>query len=330
MASSFQVLLDATVRHLTDLQGAGTRFVQLDPATLARLDPGRAGSPVAVGSRARPASIASPPSRFAPPPVSPRPAPPPRPPLIRPRAVSEVGVVTPDSTGVPVPAPVGRPEALSPVEKRAALEQVRERALACVLCPHLVRSRTQVVWGDGDPEAELMFVGEAPGAEEDRQGLPFVGPAGQVLTKVIEAMGYGREAVYIANVLKCRPDLPPGMSGNRAPRPEEMETCKPYLLEQIALIRPKVIVTLGLTAVQGLLGVRTTLGAVRGRWQDFRGTPVMPTFHPAYLLRAEQGPDRGKTEKRKTWEDMLRVLERLDRPITERMRGFFRPSASAG
>lgn len=168
-----------------------------------------------------------------------------------------------------------------------------------------------------------MFVGEAPGADEDRLGEPFVGRAGQLLTKIITAMGYSRSTVYIANILKCRPNLPPGMSGNRAPRPEEMDTCKPYLLSQIEIIRPQVIVALGLTAVQGLLGIRTTMGGVRGRWQDFRGIPVMPTFHPSYLLRSEDGADKGRAEKRKTWEDMLQVLERLQRPISDRMRGFF-------
>lgn len=204
------------------------------------------------------------------------------------------------------------------------MEELRQRAVVCERCSHLARSRTQVVFGVGHLDAELMFVGEAPGAEEDLAGEPFVGPAGQVLTRIITAMGYSRDTVYIGNVLKCRPDLPPGTStGNRAPRPDEMETCKPYLLRQIEIIRPRVLVALGATAVQGLLGLTSTLGSVRGRWQQFQGVPVMPTYHPAYLLRAERGPDRGFREKRKTWEDMLLVLERLGRPITERMRGFF-------
>ena len=168
-----------------------------------------------------------------------------------------------------------------------------------------------------------MFVGEAPGAEEDRKGEPFVGPAGQLLTRIIQAMGLSREGVYIANILKCRPDMPPGAWGNRPPRPEEMDTCKPYLLEQIEIIRPKVLVALGGTAVAGLLGVRSPMGSIRGRWHDFHGTPLMATFHPSYLLRSEEGPDRGHAEKRKTWEDMLLVLERLELPITEKMRGYF-------
>jgi len=175
-----------------------------------------------------------------------------------------------------------------------------------------------------------MFVGEAPGAEEDRQGEPFVGPAGQLLTRIIGAMGYSRETVYIANILKCRPDLPPGTRGNRAPRPEEMDTCKPYLLGQVEIIRPKAIVALGLTAVQGLLGLKGTMGSVRGRWHTFRGIPVMATFHPSYLLRSEDSPDRGFSEKRKTWEDMLQVLGRLERPITDKMRGYFLRAGGGG
>lgn len=203
------------------------------------------------------------------------------------------------------------------------MDALRQSALPCQKCPHLVGSRTQVVFGVGSVDAELMFVGEAPGAEEDRQGEPFVGPAGQLLTKIIGAMGFGRDTVYIANILKCRPDLPPGTRGNRAPRPEEMETCKPYLASQIDIIRPRVIVALGLTAVNGLLGPKPSMGSVRGRWFEFRGIPVLPTFHPSYLLRSEDNPDRGFGEKRKTWEDMLLVLERLGRPVTDKMRGFF-------
>jgi len=134
--------------------------------------------------------------------------------------------------------------------------------------------------------------------------------------------------VYIANILKCRPDLPPGSSGNRPPRADEMDRCRPYLVSQVEIIRPKVIVALGLTAVQGLLGVQGTMGSLRSRWQEFRGIPVMPTYHPSYLLRAEEAPDRGHSEKRKTWEDMLKVLEKLGRPITPKMRGYFQKPAA--
>jgi uracil-DNA glycosylase len=213
-----------------------------------------------------------------------------------------------------------RPQEFAPDAKFDAL---CEAALACVKCPHLARTRTQVVFGVGNPKAELMFVGEAPGADEDAQGEPFVGRAGQLLTKIIQAMGYRREDVYIANVLKCRPDMPPGVSGNRKPTPEEMSTCLPWLERQIDLIKPRVMVALGATAVEGLLGASAPVSKVRGRWLDFRGTPVMATYHPAYLLR-----NQSISEKRKVWEDMLQVLERLGRPINEKQRKFFTKTES--
>lgn len=203
--------------------------------------------------------------------------------------------------------------------KAANLAAMRGPVLACAKCPQLVASRKQVVFGVGNPEAELMFVGEAPGADEDLAGEPFVGKAGQLLTKIIETMGYQRRDVYIANVLKCRPDTPPGESGNRKPTAAEMETCKPYLLEQIKIIQPRVIVALGSVAVEGLLGEQKLgITKTRGSWREFHGVPLMPTFHPAYLLR-----NQSLAEKRKVWEDMLAVLEKLGRPISERQRTFF-------
>jgi DNA polymerase len=202
--------------------------------------------------------------------------------------------------------------------KAGRLAALRTPVLACARCAHLVKSRTQVVFGVGNPEAELMFVGEAPGEDEDRQGEPFVGKAGQLLTKIIETMGVRREDVYIANVLKCRPDMPPGVPGNRKPKPEEMATCLPYLLQQIEIIQPRVMVALGATAMEGLLGETAPMARLRGRWHDFRGTPLMATYHPAYLLR-----NQSLGEKRKVWEDMLMVMEKLGMPISEKQRGFF-------
>jgi DNA polymerase len=163
-----------------------------------------------------------------------------------------------------------------------------------------------------------MFVGEAPGADEDEQGEPFVGKAGQLLTRIIQTMGFTRDTVYIANILKCRPDTPGQAMGNRKPTTEEMKTCLPYLLAQIDLIQPQVLVALGATAVEGLLGTGGGITKLRGQWQEFRGVPLMPTFHPAYLLRTE-----ALSEKRKVWEDMLRVLERLGRPTSEKQRNYF-------
>jgi uracil-DNA glycosylase len=205
------------------------------------------------------------------------------------------------------------------LDKAALLEPIRTRVSVCVKCPHLARTRTQTVFGVGNPDAELMFIGEAPGADEDRRGEPFVGRAGQLLTKIIETMGFKRSDVYIANVLKCRPDMPPNSSGNRPPTPVEMETCLPYLAEQIDIIQPKVLVALGATAVEGLLGTRGVMRELRGKWHSHQDTPLMITYHPSYLLR-NQAP----SEKRKVWEDMLQVLERLDRPITEKQRNYFR------
>ncbi|MBM3840976.1 MAG: uracil-DNA glycosylase [Verrucomicrobia bacterium] len=195
---------------------------------------------------------------------------------------------------------------------------LRERALVCRKCPHLAQSRKNVVFGVGDIHCPLMFVGEAPGADEDAQGEPFVGAAGQLLTRIIKAMGFSRDTVYIANILKCRPDTPDQAYGNRKPTPEEMQTCSPYLLEQIDLIQPKVIVALGATAVEGLLGRTEGISRLRGQFQEFRGVPVMPTFHPSYLLRNES-----LAVKRQVWEDMLKVLEKLNVPITEKQRNYF-------
>jgi DNA polymerase len=216
-------------------------------------------------------------------------------------------------------APVSEAKpALSPEAKAAAFAELRERALACVKCEHLAASRQNVVFGVGSLDAELMFIGEAPGADEDQQGEPFVGKAGQLLTKIIQAMGLTRETVYIANILKCRPDTPGQSAGNRKPTREEMQTCIPFLHEQIDLVRPKVIVALGATAVEGLLGKTIGITKLRGTWKTYRGTPLMPTYHPAYLLR-NQAP----SEKRRVWEDMLKVMEKLGLSISQKQRNYF-------
>jgi DNA polymerase len=154
----------------------------------------------------------------------------------------------------------------------------------------------------GSRQAEIMFIGEAPGADEDEQGEPFVGRAGQLLTKIIEAMGLTREEVYIANILKCRPP------NNRPPLPDEAANCLPYLLRQIELVRPKAIVALGATALRGLLNVESSISRVRGNWYLFHDVPLMPTFHPAYLLR-------NPSAKREVWQDMQAVLTKLGKPI---------------
>ena len=200
--------------------------------------------------------------------------------------------------------------------------ELEKAILSCQKCAHLVRSRTQVVFGVGNRNAELVFVGEAPGEEEDLQGQPFVGKSGQLITKIMQAMGFEREDVFIVNVLKCRPNMPEGESGNRRPKPDEMHTCLPWLREQLTLIKPKVVVALGATAIEGLLGETRPLRDLRGNWLEFQGIPVMVTYHPAYLVR-----NQSITEKRKVWEDMLKVLTRLGRPISEKQQKFFTAAA---
>lgn len=184
------------------------------------------------------------------------------------------------------------PSPARPSDPAAALAAIREDIGDCTRCPLFKQGRKQVVFGVGNPKAELMFVGEAPGADEDEQGEPFVGRAGQLLTKIIEAIALSRSDVYIANVIKCRPP------NNRNPEPIEVETCSPFLLQQIDTIQPKVIVALGTFAAQMLLQTDTPISRLRGRAHPFRGgIKVVPTFHPAYLLRS---PDK----KRDVWEDM--------------------------
>jgi uracil-DNA glycosylase family 4 len=225
-----------------------------------------------------------------------------------------VGTTADLSEGLP---PSGR-QLQAAQNKAKLLAAVRERVGACTKCAHLACSRTQTVFGVGNPDADLMFIGEAPGADEDAQGEPFVGRAGQLLTRILKAMNFAREDVYIANILKCRPDMPAGSFGNRPPSPKEMQTCRPYLVEQIDIIQPSVLVALGAVAVEGLLGTRAAMRELRGRWHTYNRIPLMITYHPAYLLR-NQAP----SEKRKVWEDMLQVLERLERPISERQRNYF-------
>jgi len=179
------------------------------------------------------------------------------------------------------------------------LAELARQAAACRRCD-LSKSRSQVVFGEGDPRAELMFIGEGPGHEEDLSGRPFVGPAGKLLGDIIKAMGLSRERVYIANIVKCRPP------GNRTPRPEEAAACRPWLQSQLDLIRPKAVIALGACAAQNLLATSQPISKLRGRFHDLEGIPVMPTFHPAYLLRNYSSDNR-----RKVWSDAQQVMDRL-------------------
>jgi uracil-DNA glycosylase len=200
------------------------------------------------------------------------------------------------------------PELFSPypgLEKTQTLAELQTFIGDCKRCK-LAPGRTNLVFGVGNPQAELMFVGEGPGAEEDERGEPFVGRAGQLLTDIIErGMRMRRRDVYICNVVKCRPP------GNRNPEPDEVAACEPFLMRQIAIVRPQIIVGLGTFAVQALLRVKTPISKLRGRWQEFRGIRMMPTFHPAYLLR-------NPGDKRLVWADIQEVMRALGKEIPSR------------
>jgi uracil-DNA glycosylase family 4 len=199
---------------------------------------------------------------------------------------------------------IGVRELSTPQQKKAgssALEVVRTDLGECTRCK-LHQTRQNIVFGVGNPTARLMFVGEAPGADEDRQGEPFVGRAGKKLNEMIVAIGLTREEVYIANIVKCR------LPENRDPQPDEVSSCSPFLFQQIDAIAPRVIVTLGSPATKLLLKTKEGITKLRGNWHEFRGVPLMPTFHPAYLLRAYTPENR-----RKVWEDLKAARDRMDK-----------------
>jgi DNA polymerase len=203
------------------------------------------------------------------------------------------------------PAPTELTYKYPGLEKTADLAALREFVGECTRCK-LAPMRTNLVFGVGNPQADLMFVGEAPGADEDLRGEPFVGRAGQLLTDIIErGMGMTRAEVYICNVIKCRPP------DNRNPEADEVATCEPFLFRQIDLVRPRVIVGLGTFAVQAVLKIKTPISKLRGNWHEVRGIKMMPTFHPAYLLR-------NPSDKRLVWSDIQQVMKALGRPIPDR------------
>ena len=235
------------------------------------------------------------------------------------RAQVEVLALT-RASGVPAPVVVARPiaatqlpaAALPVAEARSAvaatevagtgaatLEAIRAEIGDCLRCK-LHHKRHHIVFGQGNPHAELVFVGEGPGEDEDLQGLAFIGKAGELLTRMIGAMGLTRDQVYICNIVKCRPP------NNRDPEPDEVATCEPFLRAQLAAIRPKVIVALGRCAAQTLLGVKVPISRLRGKWASYQEIPLMPTFHPAYLLR-------DASQKRPVWQDLQDVMRRLGR-----------------
>ncbi len=264
-------LLDHLAAYVRHQKEEGVEFAEADPEVVRRL-----GVPLAP----RPA-VASSVTTTAP---AARPAPP--------------GHTLQSVSGSPAAVPPGAGDAA------ARMAAITKEVAGCTKCP-LHKGRKKTVPGQGAMSPDVMFIGEGPGYDEDQQGLAFVGKAGQLLTKIIEAMGYTREQVFIGNVVKCRPPE------NRKPLPDEMAACLPYLREQVSLIRPRVIVALGATALQGLLDVQTGITKVRGQWMEYEGIPLMPTFHPAYLLRAPAG-------KKDVWEDMKAVLAKLGKKPPER------------
>ncbi len=232
----------------------------------------------------------------------------------------------------PAPAKVdsGRPHLDSSLANPPALDipigskeenwlWLRDRVLNCQVCQNHLNPGKRIVFGTGNRDADILFCGEAPGADEETQGEPFVGKAGELLTAMIKAMGLARDQVYITNIMNWRPQTG-NPFGNRPPTDQEMAFCLPYLIAQIKIIQPKVIVALGATAAKGLLGEETKgrMARLRGQWKEFSNTPLMITYHPSFLLHQDS-----LASKRKVWEDLLAVMERLDMPISEKQRQFF-------
>ena len=302
--------LHAVAEELRRLKGAGVGTVAVSDETLAAVRR-------VVKARSAPASaaVAEPASEERKVPaasaVRAAPATPAAPAVVVPR------VATPALPEAPV---VRLPEGDKRVRWDALLAQVTDDAV----CRANVRPGKKVVLGVGTLDAAIMFVGEAPGAEEEIQGEPFVGPAGQLLTKMITGMGLARSDVYIGNIMNWRPQMPTvegrDQVGNRPPTEDEMRYCLPYLRAQIEVVNPRLLVALGSTAAQGLLGFRSfkALGDVRGRWHDFGGKPLMVTYHPSYILR-----EPTNRKKRMIWEDLLQVMERAELPVSDRQRGYF-------
>jgi uracil-DNA glycosylase len=237
----------------------------------------------------------------------------------RPAPAVPAAAPAPKAPQIPVPVVV-----LPKGDKATRWAALRQMVLEDPVCKAKVRPGKKVVLGVGSLDAPIMFVGEAPGAEEEVQGEPFVGPAGQLLNKMIAGMALSRAEVYIGNIMNWRPDLPAGtdgvQTGNRPPTEAEMAHCMPYLLAQIDIVSPGLLVALGATAAKGLLGPKAfgALGEVRGRWHDFGGRPLMVTYHPSYILR-----NPVNRTKRLIWEDLLKVMERANLPVTDKQRGFF-------
>lgn len=311
MHEALTVLTD----ELRRLKAAGVKSVAVSDASIAALrravEARAKSSPRRVAEAPPPARSVSAATPSTPVPAPVREASPPS----APRVATPPGV-----EAIPAPVAFTLPEG----DKAAKMAWLKARVLSDSVCCAHVRPGKKVVLGVGSLEAKIMFVGEAPGAEEEIQGEPFVGPAGQLLTKMIAAMGLKREEVYIGNIMNWRPEMPVNAAGvqygNRPPSEEEMRYCLPHLRAQIEIVDPDLLVALGSTAAQGLLGFGTfkALGEVRGRWREFAGKPLMVTYHPSYILR-----NQSNRSKRMIWEDLLQVMERAGLPISEKQRGYF-------
>lgn len=301
-----RIALNAVTEELRRLKTAGVATVAVSDETIAALR--------RVVLARKPADRVSPPSRplVEPAPSAERPA-------VAARPV--VNLPPPAAAAKLPPAPV---VALPAGDKKTRWDALYALVLADPTCRASVRPGKKVVLGVGSLDAKIMFVGEAPGAEEEVQGEPFVGPAGQLLTKMIQGMGLARSEVYIGNIMNWRPQMPTlagrEQIGNRPPTEDEMRYCLPYLRAQIEVVNPDLLVALGSTATQGLLGFKSfkALGDVRGRWHDFGGKPLMVTYHPSYILR-----EPTNRKKRMIWEDLLKVMERAALPISEKQNGYF-------
>lgn len=311
--------LEALAEELRRLKSDGVRGMPVSEEALARLR--------SVVAKAR--------SGDQPPPTVPA-APPARdgaPELSGPTRVAASAASTPKPAARATPA---LPPGIAPVpatppvvalpggDKATRWAALKQQVLSDPVCLAHVRPGKKVVLGVGDLDAKIFFCGEAPGADEEIQGEPFVGAAGQLLNKMIQGMGLKREQVYIGNIMNWRPEMPVAgggeQYGNRPPTAEEMNYCLPYLRAQIEIVQPELIVALGATAAHGLLGAEAfkALGEVRSRWHEFAGKPVMVTYHPSYILR-----NQSNKSKRAIWEDLLQVMERAGLPISEKQRGFF-------
>lgn len=267
----------------------------------------------------------APPVRPAPP-VSQTPEPVFRAPQPQSPPPSQTSPARPSSAGAEAETGGGQGQGLIQVpgstkaEKLAALAEIAQHSPEARALGTL---RQTMVFAVGSPDADIMFIGEAPGSEEERQQEPFVGPAGQKLTGIIKAMGLDRSQVYISNICKFRPGMENQGNSNRPPTPVEMRSCLPYVLTEISIIRPKVLVALGKTAAEGL-GISGPVSRLRGQFYPVQGLPTMVTYHPSYILREEKMADGGRAAKRQVWEDMMQVMEKVGLPISDKQRAYFK------